>query len=92
MRRAVHWVATAEGGRGAVRELIELVLRAQGRCTASSPNLGTALMDGSIAFLAVLIALLAGLAIGKAWERYKLQDGRWIDRRRGRESRTSSSG
>jgi len=34
----------------------------------------------------VLIALLAGLAIGKAWERYKLQDGRWIDRRRGRES------
>ena len=28
-----------------------------------------------------------GLAIGKAWERYKLQDGRWIDRRRGRESR-----
>ena len=43
-------------------------------------------MDGSIAFLAVLIALLAGLAIGKAWERYKLQDGRWIDRRRGRES------
>ena len=43
-------------------------------------------MDGSIQFLAVLLALLAGLAIGKAWERYKLQDGRWIDRRRGRES------
>jgi lipopolysaccharide biosynthesis regulator YciM len=35
--------------------------------------------------LAALIALLAGLAIGKAWERYKLQDGRWIDRRRARE-------
>ena len=34
----------------------------------------------------VLVALLAGLAIGKAWERYKLQDGRWIDRRRTRES------
>jgi len=33
-----------------------------------------------------LIALLAGLAVGKAWERYKLQDGRWIDRRRARES------
>ena len=43
-------------------------------------------MDGSIEFLAVLLALLAGLAIGKAWERYKLRDGRWIDRRRGRES------
>jgi lipopolysaccharide biosynthesis regulator YciM len=37
-------------------------------------------------FLAVLIALLAGLAIGKAWERYKLRDGRWIDRRRLRET------
>ena len=38
------------------------------------------------AFLGMLLALLAGLAIGKAWERYKLQDGRWIDRRRARES------
>ena len=36
--------------------------------------------------LFVLLALLAGLAVGKAWERYKLQDGRWIDRRRARES------
>jgi lipopolysaccharide assembly protein B len=36
--------------------------------------------------LAALVALLAGLAIGKAWERYKLRDGRWIDRRRARES------
>ena len=36
--------------------------------------------------LGALIALLAGLAIGKAWERYKLQDGRWVDRRRARES------
>jgi len=43
-------------------------------------------MEGSIALLVVLLTLLAGLAIGKAWERYKLQDGRWIDRRRGRES------
>ena len=33
-----------------------------------------------------LLALLAGLAVGKAWERYKLQDGVWIDRRRTRES------
>ena len=42
-------------------------------------------MDGS-GLLPALIALLLGLAIGKAWERYKLQDGRWIDRRRARES------
>jgi lipopolysaccharide biosynthesis regulator YciM len=33
-----------------------------------------------------LVALLAGLAVGKAWERYKLQDGIWTDRRRARES------
>jgi lipopolysaccharide assembly protein B len=36
--------------------------------------------------LAALIALLAGLTIGKAWERYKLRGGKWIDRRRARES------
>src|SRR5688572_7192309 len=34
----------------------------------------------------VLIALLTGLAAGKAWERYKLVEGRWIDRRRVRQS------
>ena len=38
------------------------------------------------AAIAVLVALLVGLAVGKAWERYKLSDGRWIDRRRARES------
>jgi len=36
--------------------------------------------------IAVLFALLVGLAVGKAWERYKLRDGRWIDRRRLRET------
>ncbi len=36
--------------------------------------------------LATLIALLIGLVVGKAWERYKLRDGRWIDRRRLRET------
>jgi lipopolysaccharide biosynthesis regulator YciM len=40
----------------------------------------------SYVFLAVLVALLAGLGVGKAWERYKLRDGRWIDRRRLRET------
>ena len=34
----------------------------------------------------VLVALLVGLAAGKAWERYKLVEGRWIDRRRVRQS------
>jgi lipopolysaccharide assembly protein B len=36
--------------------------------------------------LAALIGLLAGLTIGKAWERYKLRDGRWFDRRKARET------
>ena len=36
--------------------------------------------------LFVLVALLIGLATGKAWERYKLVEGRWIDRRRVRQS------
>jgi lipopolysaccharide biosynthesis regulator YciM len=36
--------------------------------------------------LAALVALLIGLAVGKAWERYKLHEGRWLDRRRLRES------
>lgn len=39
-----------------------------------------------IALLVALLTLLAGLSIGKAWERYKLRDGRWIDRRKARES------
>src|SRR5438093_7724298 len=43
-------------------------------------------MNGYAPLLAALVALLAGLAIGKAWERYKLRDGQWIDRRRARES------
>ena len=41
---------------------------------------------GPITTIVILVALLAGLAAGKAWERYKLRDGRWIDRRRARES------
>jgi len=43
-------------------------------------------MEGYATLIGVLLALLAGLAVGKAWERYKLQDGHWIDRRRARES------
>src|SRR5437867_3073946 len=43
-------------------------------------------MSAYAPMLAALVALLIGLTIGKAWERYKLQDGKWIDRRRVRES------
>jgi lipopolysaccharide biosynthesis regulator YciM len=43
-------------------------------------------MSSYAPLLAALIALLIGLTIGKAWERYKLRDGKWIDRRRARES------
>ena len=43
-------------------------------------------MQGYLALFGVLVALLFGLAAGKAWERYKLVEGRWIDRRRVRRS------
>ncbi len=43
-------------------------------------------MQPYLPLLAALVALLVGLAAGKAWERYKLHEGRWIDRRRLRES------
>jgi lipopolysaccharide assembly protein B len=43
-------------------------------------------VDSYLPFIAALLTLLAGLAIGKAWERYKLRDGKWIDRRRARDS------
>ena len=39
-----------------------------------------------VPMLAALVALLVGLAAGKAWERYKLHEGTWVDRRRLRES------
>ena len=43
-------------------------------------------MSNYALLLAALVSLLVGLAVGKAWERYKLRDGTWIDRRRARES------
>jgi lipopolysaccharide biosynthesis regulator YciM len=43
-------------------------------------------MDPNYVVLGILVALLLGVAIGKAHERYKLRDGQWIDRRRARES------
>src|SRR5919201_6365634 len=43
-------------------------------------------MGDYLPLLGSLFALLLGLIVGKAWERYKLHDGRWIDRRRLRET------
>jgi lipopolysaccharide biosynthesis regulator YciM len=43
-------------------------------------------LQDNLPFIAALLALLVGLAVGKAWERYKLRDGKWIDRRRARDS------
>ena len=92
VRARVDFVsAYTGGGEGAVRELIELILRAQGQwdsIVAAYEAEGRA-MTGLSAYaplLAALIALLVGLAVGKAWERYKLKDGKWIDRRRARQS------
>jgi len=45
----------------------------------------------SLPLLAALVTLLLGLAIGKAWERYKLRDGKWIDRRRAKDPITTCS-
>src|SRR5262249_60814707 len=53
---------------------------------ASSRVLRLSVMQTYWPFVAVLVALLAGLAAGKAWERYKLVEGHWIDRRRVRQS------
>jgi len=36
--------------------------------------------------LTALLSLLIGLTVGKAWERYKLRGGRFIDRRRARDA------
>src|SRR5207244_9332061 len=47
---------------------------------------GASEVSGYGPLLAGLVALLVGLTIGKAWERYKLRDGKWIDRRRARQS------
>jgi lipopolysaccharide biosynthesis regulator YciM len=43
-------------------------------------------VQDSIVLFSILLALLAGIGAGKVWERYKLQEGRWIDRRKIRQS------
>jgi lipopolysaccharide biosynthesis regulator YciM len=43
-------------------------------------------MQDYLLLIGVLVAVLVGIAVGKAWERYKLVEGRWVDRRRVRQS------
>jgi 3-deoxy-D-manno-octulosonate 8-phosphate phosphatase (KDO 8-P phosphatase) len=42
VKAAAHWIAAARGGRGAVRELCEFILRAQGRFDELLRNYGEA--------------------------------------------------
>ena len=94
VRSRVDWVSRFGGGRGAARELVELDPARAGTLGRRRPLLRARAgrrrtrnsMDDYGLLLAALVALLAGLAIGKAWERYKLRGGKWIDRRRARES------
>jgi lipopolysaccharide biosynthesis regulator YciM len=44
------------------------------------------MLQSYVVLFVFLLTLLGGLAAGKAWERYKLVEGRWIDRRRVRQS------
>lgn len=43
-------------------------------------------MDTGLVLILVITALLVGLASGKLWERYRLVQGQWVDRRRIRQS------
>ncbi|MBM3751104.1 MAG: tetratricopeptide repeat protein [Acidimicrobiia bacterium] len=43
-------------------------------------------MDSTYILPAILTALLLGIAGGKIWERYKLVQGKWVDRRRIRQT------
>ena len=78
-QRKITAVVVAEGGRPSASS----TCTNSGRPGWSSRSL---VFDGSLPFISALLALLAGVAIGKAWERYKLRDGRWIDRRKARDS------
>jgi lipopolysaccharide assembly protein B len=44
------------------------------------------MMESGFVLILVITALLVGLASGKLWERYRLVQGHWVDRRRLRQS------
>ena len=91
VRSRVHWVSERARRRGRHSRVRRHRAARAGPLAGTAGQLssrgggrgGGALMDPLIA---ALLALLLGLAAGKAWERYKLQEGRWIDRRKARES------
>ncbi len=60
--------------------------RRVGRARRAASGLAWGAVQDSLFLFGILIALLAGLAGGKAWERYKLREGRWVDRRKIRQS------
>ena len=87
--RAWTGSAASKGGDGAAREFVELVLARAGpvgRRSCANTWRRKSPMGDYAPLLAALIALLAGLTVGKAWERYKLRDGRWFDRRKARQT------
>ena len=87
VRAAVQWVS-AERRRARRGARVHRARAARAGALAHRRRRTTSGRDGHAVrvLLVGLVALLVGLAVGKAWERYKLQDGVWIDRRRARES------
>src|SRR6185312_14825143 len=87
-RRAgrLHGGRSARPAGAAPRRLLGRSGRRRARSAGRGRRLPGIVMATPTVLLLGLVALLAGLAVGKAWERYKLRDGVWIDRRRARES------
>src|SRR5688572_17196399 len=73
--------ARPEAGTGRFGSTLSCSSRRAECGTPSSPAISTDMQDSTF-LVGVLVALLIGLAAGKAWERYKLIEGRWIDRRK----------
>ena len=86
VREQVDWVSPSGGGRGAVRDLIELVLRAQGRWESVVPSTGA--RDGRLhsPVRARLSRCSPAWRSARPGSATSCEDGRWIDRRRARES------
>jgi hypothetical protein len=86
VQAVVHWISRHPGGRGAVRELVELILRrrADGQRTAVAP--GVIMLQGYGVLLGVLVALLAGPGGRQGVGALQAARRRWIDRRRVRQS------
>ena len=86
VRAAAHWVSALRAAVAAPSASSSSWCSRAGPLGRPSCRSTAILMEPETTIARSLVALLLGLAVGKAWERYKLQDGRWIDRRRARES------